>query len=561
MLPKAQVRRPTSAGSGGSAKGSNPSKTRGLAGAANGRAKASVGSPKPTDQSAAIDPFSKIVYDGITFDDVLLLPRRSAVMPADASTVARLTRTLTLKIPLISAPMDTVTEHSLAIALAQEGGIGIIHKNMGVEAQAREVAKVKRSANGIITDPLTLGPSDTVSRAKELMRAHNVSGFPVTEDGATNPRGKGKVLGILTRRDLKFVEDPATSVREVMTGKGLITAPQGTTLEQSDAILSKNKVEKLLLVDNHGNLRGLITMRDIERLSRFPSSNTDKRGRLLCGAAIGVGQFDRLEQLLAAEVDVIVIDTAHGHSENVLRTLRDVKKRSSVPVIVGNIATREAAIDLIEAGADAIKVGIGPGSICTTRVVTGVGVPQVTAIMNAVSGAQEADKSVPVIADGGIRHSGDIPKAIAAGANCVMMGSLFAGLDESPGELVISAGRRYKTYRGMGSEGAMSAGSADRYRQAEKVDGDGKVRMKFVPEGVEGMVPYRGPLAEFAYQLVGGLRSSMGYCGCATIEELRQNARFCRVSSATVVENHPHDIRITKESPNYTGEAGHRDRD
>lgn len=561
MLPKAQVRRPTSAGSGGSAKGSNPSKTRGLAGAANGRAKASVGSPNPTGQSAAIDPFSKIVYDGITFDDVLLLPRRSAVMPAEADTTARLTRTLTLKIPLISAPMDTVTEHSLAIALAQEGGIGIIHKNMGVEAQAREVAKVKRSANGIITDPLTLGPSDTVSRAKELMRAHNVSGFPVTEDGATNPRGKGKVLGILTRRDLKFVEDPATSVREVMTGKGLITAPQGTTLEQSDAILSKNKVEKLLLVDNHGNLRGLITMRDIERLSRFPSSNTDKRGRLLCGAAIGVGQFDRLEQLLAAEVDVIVIDTAHGHSENVLRTLRDVKKRSSVPVIVGNIATREAAIDLIEAGADAIKVGIGPGSICTTRVVTGVGVPQVTAIMNAVSGAQEADKSVPVIADGGIRHSGDIPKAIAAGANCVMMGSLFAGLDESPGELVISAGRRYKTYRGMGSEGAMSAGSADRYRQAEKVDGDGKVRMKFVPEGVEGMVPYRGPLAEFAYQLVGGLRSSMGYCGCATIEELRQNARFCRVSSATVVENHPHDIRITKESPNYTGEAGHRDRD
>lgn len=561
MLPKAQVRRPTSAGSGGSAKGSNPTKTRGLAGAANGRAKASVGSPKPTGQSAAIDPFSKIVYDGITFDDVLLLPRRSGVMPADASTVARLTRTLTLKIPLISAPMDTVTEHALAIALAQEGGIGIIHKNMGVEAQAREVAKVKRSANGIITDPLTLGPSDTVSRAKELMRAHNVSGFPVTEDGATNPRGKGKVLGILTRRDLKFVEDPATSVREVMTGKGLITAPQGTTLEQSEAILSKNKVEKLLLVDNHGNLRGLITMRDIERLSRFPSANTDKRGRLLCGAAIGVGQFDRLEQLLAAEVDVVVIDTAHGHSENVLRTLRDVKKRSSVPVIVGNIATREAAIDLIEAGADAIKVGIGPGSICTTRVVTGVGVPQVTAIMNAVSGAQEADKSVPVIADGGIRHSGDIPKAIAAGANCVMMGSLFAGLDESPGELVISAGRRYKTYRGMGSEGAMSAGSADRYRQAEKVDGDGKVRMKFVPEGVEGMVPYRGPLAEFAYQLVGGLRSSMGYCGCATIEELRHNARFCRVSSATVVENHPHDIRITKESPNYTGEAGHRDRD
>lgn len=517
--------------------------------------------PKSRTDSDVLDPFKKIEYDGITFDDVLLVPRRSGVMPADADTRSRLTRTLTLRIPLVSAPMDTVTEHSLAIALAQEGGIGIIHKNLSVEAQAREVAKVKRSANGIITDPLTLGPTDTVSRAKELMRAHNVSGFPVTEDGATNPRGKGKVLGILTRRDLKFVEEPTTLVRDVMTHDGLITAPHGTTLEQAEVILSRNKVEKLLLVDAQGNLRGLITMRDIERLCRFPNANTDPRGRLLCGAAMGVDQFDRLEQLLAAEVDVVVIDTAHGHSENVLRTLRDVKKRANVPVIVGNIATREAAIDLIEAGADAIKVGIGPGSICTTRVVTGVGVPQITAIMNAVSGAMAVDKSVPVIADGGIRHSGDIPKAIAAGAHCVMMGSLFAGLDESPGEAVISGGRRYKTYRGMGSEGAMSAGSADRYRQAEKLDDDGKVRMKFVPEGVEGLVPYRGPLAEFVYQLVGGLRSSMGYCGCQSIEELRRNARFCRVSNATVIENHPHDIRITKESPNYTGESSFRDRD
>lgn len=544
MLPKADAVRPISKGPENSGRAGQPT-------------------PRPDADtgSAPFDPFDKIEYDGITFDDVLLLPRRSGVMPAEADTRARLTRTLTLKIPLVSAPMDTVTEHSLAIALAQEGGIGIIHKNLSAEAQAREVAKVKRSANGIITDPLTLGPTDTVSRAKELMRAHNVSGFPVTEDGATNPRGKGKVLGILTRRDLKFVEEPTTLVRDVMTHEGLITAAQGTTLEQSEVVLSKNKVEKLLLVDGQGNLRGLITMRDIERLSRFPNANTDARGRLLCGAAMGVGQFDRLEQLLAAEVDVVVIDTAHGHSENVLRTLRDVKKKSSVPVIVGNIATREAAIDLIEAGADAIKVGIGPGSICTTRVVTGVGVPQVTAIMNAVSGAQAADKSVPVIADGGIRHSGDIPKALAAGANCVMMGSLFAGLDESPGEAVISGGRRYKTYRGMGSEGAMSAGSADRYRQAEKLDDDGKVRMKFVPEGVEGLVPYRGSLAEFVYQLVGGLRSSMGYCGCRTIEELRQNARFCRVSNATVVENHPHDIRITKESPNYTGEGSFRDRD
>ncbi|MBS0190003.1 MAG: IMP dehydrogenase [Phycisphaerales bacterium] len=541
MLPKAHVRRTAQEKTGG--------KT--------GGARARQAGERP--QAAPIDPFSKIVYDGITFDDVLLLPRRSGVMPSEADTSTRLTRSITLKVPLISAPMDTVTEHSLAIALAQEGGIGIIHKNMPAEAQAREVAKVKRSANGVITDPLTLGPTDTVSRAKELMRAHNVSGFPVTEDGAKNPRGKGRILGILTRRDLKFVEDPATLVREVMTSEGLITAPQGTTLEQSEVILSKNKVEKLLLIDSQGNLRGLITMRDIERLSRFPSANTDKRGRLLCGAAIGVGQLDRLDQLLSAEVDVVVIDTAHGHSENVLRTLRDVKKHCSVSVIVGNIATREAAIDLIEAGADAIKVGIGPGSICTTRVVTGVGVPQITAIMNAASGAQEADKDVPVIADGGIRHSGDIPKAIAAGAHSVMMGSLFAGLDESPGELVISGGRRYKTYRGMGSEGAMSAGSADRYRQSEKLGSDGVPKMKFVPEGVEGMVPYRGPLAEFAYQLVGGLRSSMGYCGCRTIEELRREARFCRVSGATVVENHPHDIRITKESPNYTGETRQRD--
>lgn len=551
MLPKADAVRPISPESKASSKGTPDGSGR-------------PGSVAETDTSAeraGFEPFNKIEYDGITFDDVLLLPRLSGVMPSEADTGARLTRTLTLKIPLVSAPMDTVTEHSLAIALAQEGGIGIIHKNLSVEAQAREVAKVKRSANGIITDPLTLGPTDTVSRAKELMRAHNVSGFPVTEDGATNPRGKGKVLGILTRRDLKFVEEPTTLVRDVMTHDGLITAAQGTTLEQSEVVLSKNKVEKLLLVDGQGNLRGLITMRDIERLSRFPNANTDSRGRLLCGAAMGVGQFDRLEQLLAAEVDVVVIDTAHGHSENVLRTLREVKKKANVPVIVGNIATREAAIDLIEAGADAIKVGIGPGSICTTRVVTGVGVPQITAIMNAVSGAQSADKNVPVIADGGIRHSGDIPKALAAGASCVMMGSLFAGLDESPGEAVISGGRRYKTYRGMGSEGAMSAGSADRYRQSEKLDDDGKVRMKFVPEGVEGLVPYRGSLAEFVYQLVGGLRSSMGYCGCRTIEELRHNARFCRVSSATVVENHPHDIRITKESPNYTGEGQFRDRD
>ena len=499
--------------------------------------------------------YSKIVLEGITFDDVLLIPRRSAVSPAEADTRTRLTRTLNLNIPLVSAPMDTVTEHALAIALAQEGGIGIIHKNMSIEAQAREVTKVKRSANGIIRDPLTLGPEDTVAKAKDLMRAHNVSGFPVTEDGSQNPRGKGKLLGILTRRDLKFVEDPATPVREVMTHKGLITAPDTTTLQEAEGIANKNKVEKLLLVDKSFNLVGLITMRDIERLSSFPRAAADARGRLLCGAAVGPGQFDRVAALLEAEVDVITVDTAHGHTDNVLNTVREIKKRHNIQIIAGNIVTAQAAKDLIDAGADAVKVGIGPGSICTTRVVTGVGMPQITAIMETMRGVMEADPTVPVIADGGIRHSGDIPKAIAAGAHAVMMGSLFAGLDESPGEMVISHGRRYKSYRGMGSEGAMNAGSADRYRQAEKVDTSGKVIKKFVPEGVEGLVPYRGTLADFVYQLVGGIRASMGYCGCQTMEDLRRDAMFCKVSGATVIENHPHDIKITKESPNYMVET------
>jgi IMP dehydrogenase len=496
----------------------------------------------------------KIVAEGITFDDVLILPRRSGVMPAEAQTDARLTRNIRLKIPLISAPMDTVTESALAIALAQEGGLGIIHKNMPVEAQAREVAKVKRSANGIISDPITLRPADTVGRARELMRQHNVSGFPVTEDSAGVLRSKGKVLGILTRRDLKFVENLSTPVGEVMTAKGLITAPAGTTLEQAEAIVNKNKVEKLLLVDGKGNLAGLITMRDIERLSQFPRACTDSRGRLRCGGAIGVDQYDRAQALIEAGVDVITVDTAHGHSENVLRTVRTVKQKFSIDVIAGNIATPEAARDLIEAGADGGKVGIGPGSICTTRIVTGVGVPQITAVFNAVAGRDAADAAVPVIADGGARTSGDIAKAIVAGADAVMMGSLFAGLDESPGEMVISHGRRYKSYRGMGSEGAMNAGSADRYRQSDKVGPDGKPVMKFVPEGVEGLVPYRGPLAEFVYQMVGGLKSSMGYCGCRTIEDLKRDARFCRITSAGVVESHPHNIRITKESPNYTAE-------
>lgn len=506
--------------------------------------------------AAAFTPASKILFDGITFDDVLLLPRRSGIMPADADTSTQLTRSITLNIPLLSAPMDTVTESALAIALAQEGGLGFIHKNLSVEAQAREVQKVKRSANGIISDPLTLGPTDTVGRAKELMRQHNVSGFPVTEDGSTNPRAKGKVLGIITRRDLKFVEDISTPVHQVMTlnraAQPLITAPTGTTLEQAESILNRNKVEKLLLVDGDFRLAGLITMRDIDRSSQFPRACRDSRGRLRCGAAVGPNQFDRVDALIAADVDVLVVDTAHGHSENVLRTVSEIRKRhAGVQLVAGNIATAQAALDLIEAGADAVKVGIGPGSICTTRVVTGVGVPQITAVMHVAQAIAESGRDIPVIADGGIRHSGDIPKAIAAGASSVMMGSMFAGLDESPGEVVIHHGRRYKSYRGMGSEGAMNAGSADRYRQADKVGKDGKASQKFVPEGVEGMVPYKGQLAEFAYQLAGGLRSSMGYCGCRTIAELRHDARFCKVSGATIIENHPHDITITKESSNY----------
>ena len=504
----------------------------------------------------------KIASEGITFDDVLLVPSRSGVMPASADTRTRLTPRITLNIPVLSAPMDTVTDSALAIALAQEGGIGIIHKNLPAEAQAREVAKVKRSANGVIPDPITLGPDDTVGRARELMRQHHVSGFPVTEDGGRNVRSPhgpaGRVLGILTRRDLKFVPDSQTPVRDVMTSQNLVTAPPETTLEEAELILNRNKVEKLLLVSESGSLVGLITMRDIERLASFPMACTDDRGRLRCGAAIGPGQYDRLEALLQAEADVIVVDTAHGHSENVLQTVREIKRRSNAELIAGNVATREGARDLVEAGADAVKVGIGPGSICTTRVVTGVGVPQVSAILEAVRGTQEAARDgrspVPAIADGGIRQSGDIAKAIAAGASAVMMGSLFAGLDESPGELVISGGRRYKAYRGMGSEGAMMAGSADRYSQADD-DGDGLKTTKFVPEGVEGLVPYRGPLAEFVYQLVGGLRSAMGYCGCPSIDDLRASARFTRVSAATVIENHPHDIRITKESPNYSMEA------
>ncbi len=506
------------------------------------------------DQPLSID--AKIIADGITFDDVLLVPAASSVSPANADLRSRLTRGVELNIPLVSAPMDTVTESRLAIALAQEGGIGIIHKNMPVDVQAIEVQKVKRSENGVITDPITLGPGDTVGHARRLMHDYHVSGFPVVEEGSADLRRGGKVIGILTERDLKFIDSEDVPVRDVMTGENLVTASPNTTLDQAKQILNRGKVEKLLLVDDKGHLAGLITMRDLEQADRFPRAVKDSRGRLRCGAAVGVHQYDRVRALIDAEVDVLTVDTAHGHSQNVIDTVREIKRNHDIQVIAGNIATAEAAKDLIDAGADAVKVGIGPGSICTTRVVTGVGVPQITAVMNALSYAEGA--GIPVIADGGVRSSGDIAKALAAGASSVMMGGLFAGLNESPGELVISEGRRYKTYRGMGSEGAMVKGSADRYAQGEKLEkakrsGD-LATIKFVPEGVEGLVPYRGPLGEFVYQLTGGLRAAMGYCGCQTIAEFRANTRFCKVSAASNVESHPHDIRITKEAPNYSVE-------
>jgi IMP dehydrogenase len=484
---------------------------------------------------------TRYIQDGITFDDVLLIPQYSDITPDLADTSTLLTRNIRLNIPLISAPMDTVTESALAIALAQEGGIGIIHKNLPPEAQAREVAKVKRSENGVITDPITLSPEDTVARALTLMDEQNVSGFPVTMDG----KPRGKVVGILTRRDMKFIDDAAAKVGTAMTSEKLITAPADTTPEKAEAILNHARVEKLLLVDGSGNLAGLITMRDIDNIRTHPNACRDSRGRLRVGAAVGVNQMDRVDALVNAEVDVIIVDTAHGHSANVINTVKAIRARYDIDLIAGNVGTAEGTAALIEAGVDAVKVGIGPGSICTTRVVSGVGMPQLTAIGNAVSVADKA--GVPIIADGGIRQSGDIAKALAAGASSVMLGSLFAGLDESPGELVIHQGRRFKSYRGMGSQGAMIAGSADRYGQKDVSESN-----KFVPEGVEGRVPYRGKLTELVYQMVGGVRASMGYCGCHTINDLREKAKFVRVSAASVIESHPHDIQITKEAPNYS---------
>ncbi|MGE3409166.1 MAG: IMP dehydrogenase [Pirellulales bacterium] len=481
-----------------------------------------------------------IVSQGITFDDVLLEPRYSDVVPAEVSVSSQLTKNISLHIPMLSSPMDTVTESEMAIALAQEGGLGIIHKNLSIEHQTEEVDKVKRSANGIIVDPVTLPPDAAVGRAREVMDQHHVSGVPVTEHG--------KLVGILTRRDLRFLETSDLKISQVMTRQHLVTATGNVTLEEAEKILMANKVEKLLLVDENYRLTGLITIKDIDKMRRFPQACKDRQGRLRVGAAVGVHDFERVESLLAKGVDVLVVDSAHGHSNNVLETVRTIKQRWTIEVVAGNIATKEGAADLIRAGADAIKVGIGPGSICTTRIISGVGVPQITAIMNAVEAARESQ--IPIIADGGIRYSGDITKALAAGASAVMIGGLFAGLTESPGQRLLYQGRTFKVYRGMGSLGAMVHGSSERYRQRPADRGPDKL----VPEGVEGRVPFKGDLGPFVYQLVGGLRAGMGYCGARTIDQLRNDARFIQVSPASVRESHPHDIAITQEAPNYTVE-------
>ena len=484
-------------------------------------------------------PYPRIAAQGITFDDVLLEPGFSDFVPKDADVRTKLTRSISINIPIISSPMDTVTESELAIALAQEGGIGIIHKNMSVPHQTREVDKVKRSENGIITDPITLPPDETVGTARRIMEQQHISGVPITVDGS--------LRGILTRRDLRFLNDNAQLISEVMTRENLVTAPEHTTIEAAERILTANKVEKLLLVDDNFKLKGLITIRDIDKLLNFPAASKDSRGRLRVGGAVGVHDYERAESLIQAGVDVLVVDSAHGHTANVLETVRQIKKRHAIDIIAGNVATSEGAKALVQAGADAVKVGIGPGSICTTRIISGVGVPQITAVYQAAKGV--LGTNVSIIADGGIRYSGDITKALAAGAHCVMLGGLLAGLAESPGQTIIYKGRSFKTYRGMGSLGALGSGSGDRYGQKDHDTG------KLVPEGVEGRVPYKGNLAPFVYQLIGGLRAGMGYCGTRNIEELRSRTRFIIVTAASVQESHPHDIAITQEAPNYSSRA------
>ena len=482
----------------------------------------------------------KFVKEGLTFDDVLLIPAESDVLPNEVDVHTNLTKHIVLNTPIMTAAMDTVTESRMAIAIAREGGIGVIHKNMTIEQQAEEVDKVKRSENGVITNPFYLSPEHTAKDADDLMGKYKISGVPICE-------ADGTLVGILTNRDLRFMQDLDVKIKEVMTPKEkLITAPAGTTLEEAKKILMRHKVEKLPMVDAKGRLTGLVTIKDIEKSVKYPNTARDKNGRLLCAAALGVTAdvLDRAAALAEKQVDAFVLDSAHGHSRNIMKNIEKVKTAfPNISLIAGNIATAEAAKALISAGADAVKVGIGPGSICTTRVVAGIGVPQITAVYDA---ANEADKyGIPVIADGGIKYSGEIVKALAAGAACVMVGSLVAGCEESPGDTEIWQGRQFKVYRGMGSLGAMNKGSADRYFQTGS--------KKFVPEGVEGRVPYKGTLGETVFQMMGGLRSGMGYCGCKNLQELREKAQFIRITNAGLIESHPHDVYITKEAPNYSG--------
>ncbi len=480
----------------------------------------------------------KISGDAYTFDDVLIVPLKSDVLPTEVRTNTKLTNRIELNVPIVSSAMDTVTESRLAIALAQQGGIGIIHRNMPIDKQAAEVDKVKRSESGMIVDPITMAPNDKIEEAVKLMAHYKISGVPITENG--------RLVGILTNRDLRFETRFHLPIREVMTKENLVTVPVGTTLEEAQRLLHKHRIEKLLVVDKNQNLKGLITVKDITKRIKYPLASKDNQGRLRVGAAIGAtGDYiERMSELVRAKVDVIVVDTAHGHSSRVVEAVKEVKRRlPDVDVIAGNIATEEAARDLVKAGVDAVKVGMGPGSICTTRVVSGVGMPQITAIITCARATHEAN--VPLIADGGIKFSGDITKALAAGADAVMIGSLFAGTDESPGETILYQGRTFKSYRGMGSLGSMQAGSRDRYGQ------DQEAPNKLVPEGIEGRVPYKGPLSSMVLQLIGGLRSGMGYCGANTIEELQNKTRFVKITDASLRESHVHDVFITKEAPNY----------